>query len=62
MLDLIKKVLQQVSFDPKLFEKELKKGISRLKQKNEIQQLRQWCHEKFHHQYGGIINNCFALG
>ena len=60
MLDFIKKVLQKVSFDPKLFEKELRKGIKSLKEKHEVQSLKNWCLEKFYPQYGIIINNCFS--
>ncbi|MDC6365128.1 MULTISPECIES: hypothetical protein [Flavobacteriaceae] len=41
MLDYSKTVLQKVSFDAKLFAKELKKAISRLLP-NEIEELRIW--------------------
>ncbi|MBS9464201.1 hypothetical protein LV716_14305 [Flagellimonas sp. HMM57] len=41
MLDYTKTVLQKVSFDTKLFTKELKKAISRLLP-NEIEELKIW--------------------
>lgn len=59
MLEFTKKVLQKVSFDPRLFEKELRKGIRNLGSSNEIQLLKQWCLERFSTQYQIIINNCF---
>ncbi len=59
MLEFTKKVLQKVSFDPRLFEKELRKGIRNLQSTREIQHLRQWCLERFSKQYSLIIDNCF---
>ncbi|WP_298790626.1 hypothetical protein [uncultured Allomuricauda sp.] len=41
MLDYTKTVLQKVSFDAKLFTKELKKAVSRLLP-NEIEELKIW--------------------
>ncbi len=41
MLDYTKTVLQKVSFDSKLFAKELKKAVSRLLP-NEIEELKIW--------------------
>ncbi len=41
MLEYYKTVLQKVSFDAKLFSKELKKAVSRLLP-NEIEELRSW--------------------
>ncbi|NJB72111.1 hypothetical protein GGR42_002602 [Saonia flava] len=41
MLEYTKTVLQKVSFDAKLFSKELKKAISRLLP-NEIEELKVW--------------------
>ena len=41
MLDYTKTVLQKVSFDTKLFTKELKKAISRLLP-NEMEELKIW--------------------
>ncbi|NAS11570.1 hypothetical protein [Poritiphilus flavus] len=41
MLEYYKTVLQKVSFDAKLFSKELKKAVSRLLP-NEIEELKHW--------------------
>ena len=41
MLEYYKTVLQKVSFDAKLFSKELKKAVSKLLP-NEIEELRRW--------------------
>ncbi len=43
MLDYTKTILQKVSFDVRLFTKELKKAISRLLP-NEIEELKIWLH------------------
>jgi DNA replication protein DnaD len=43
MLEYYKTVLQKVSFDLKLFSKELQKAISRLLP-NEIEELKKWLH------------------
>ncbi len=43
MLEYYKTVLQKVSFDVKLFSKELKKAISRLLP-DEIEELKKWLH------------------
>ena len=58
MLEYFKTVLSKVSFDTKLFEKELRKAIEALIPE-EITQLREWCYAQFgeHHP---ILNVCFA--
>jgi hypothetical protein len=58
MLEYFKTVLSKVSFDTKLFEKELRKAIKSLLQE-EVNQLREWCYSNFseHHL---VINTCFA--
>ena len=50
MLEYCKTVLAKVSFDKKLFEKELKKALKSLVPE-EIKQLREWCYQHFsqHH-------------
>lgn len=58
MLEYIKTILQKVSFDKKLFEKELKKAIKMLIPE-EVKQLRSWCYERFN-SYLSILNRCFA--
>lgn len=58
MLEYIKTILQKVSFDKKLFEKELKKAIGLLIPA-EVKQLKSWCYEKFSSLYLSILNRCF---
>ena len=41
MLEYTKTVLQKVSFDPRLFSRELKKAINRLLP-NELEELKEW--------------------
>jgi hypothetical protein len=55
----MKLILQKVSFDKKLFEKELKKAIASLVG-DEIKLLKAWCYEKFENIYSSVLNNCFA--
>ena len=59
MLEYMKIILQKVSFDKRLFEKELRKAIASLINE-EIQILKAWCYEKFGQSYTAILNNCFA--
>ena len=60
MLEYFKTILSKVSFDGKLFEKELKKAIRSLVPA-EITELRDWCYDRFGHLYRGILNHCFEL-
>jgi hypothetical protein len=59
MLDYMKLILQKVSFDKRLFEKELRKAIATLVV-DEVRLLKAWCYEKFGQTYTSILNNCFA--
>jgi len=59
MLEYIKTILEKVSFDRKLFEKELRKSI-KLLVGEEVAQLRAWCYEKFSGIYRTILNQVFA--
>lgn len=58
MLNYAKIILQKVSFDMFLFEKELKKAISWLAS-NEIDELKHWSLSKFGDVYGTLIQKCF---
>ena len=58
MLEYAKTILQKVSFDLKLFEKELRKAIASLLTE-EITLLRAWCYEKFGKEYESVLNHCF---
>jgi hypothetical protein len=53
MLDYTKIILQRVSFDETLFEKELKKSLTELI-KEEVLELKRWCIENFAH-YNHVI-------
>jgi hypothetical protein len=58
MLNYFKKILTSVSFDARLFEKELRKAIQSLVEV-ELQELRNWCSANFR-QHELIIQRCFA--
>jgi hypothetical protein len=59
MLDYVKSILSKVSFDKKLFEKELVKAIALLLEK-ELQTLKDWCYREFGIKYRPILNKHFA--
>ena len=58
MLDYVKMILEKVSFESSLFEKELRKGIKLLAFR-EIRELKKWCYDKFGSIYRGILNRTF---
>ena len=58
MLEYFKTILSKVSFDSKLFEKELKKAIRSLL-KEELKELKKWCYDKFGHLYQNVLNQQF---
>jgi hypothetical protein len=58
MLEYIKIILQKVSFDRRLFEKELKKAI-RMLMPAEVKRLKLWCYEKYSGSYLPVLNKCF---
>lgn len=59
MLDYIKLILEKVSFDRILFEKELRKGIKELLP-NEMKELKMWCYDRFGQVYFKVLNNVFG--
>ena len=59
MLEYVKTILQKVSFDGKLFEKELRKALKMIT-KEELVLLKNWCYEKFSGLYQLILNKVFA--
>ncbi|ADB41049.1 MULTISPECIES: hypothetical protein [Spirosoma] len=59
MLEYIKTILQKVSFDKGLFEKELAKAIKMLIPK-ELKQLKRWCYVQFGKMYRAVLNRRFA--
>lgn len=60
MLNYVKNVLSRVSFDARLFEKELRKAIKMLIA-DEIQELRRWCYANYGIEHGAILNRCFVI-
>lgn len=58
MLELSKKILQKVSFDRKLFKKELRKSLNWLKP-NEHILLKTWCLATFSAGYHEVIMEVF---
>jgi len=58
MLNYFKSILTRVSFDEKLFEKELLKAIKSLIAE-EVMELKTWCYATFSEQHGLILNRCF---
>ncbi len=59
MLNYAKKILTKVSFDARLFEKELRKAIKALIG-DELQEFKQWCYTTFGNQHEAILNRCFV--
>ena len=60
MLEYFKTILSKVSFDKRLFEKELRKAVKSLIS-DELEELKKWCYTKFGHMYGPIIDKQFIL-
>ena len=60
MLDYFKLILEKVSFDKLLFEKELRKALAHLKP-SEQEALRHWCYAKFVPQYKSVLNSQFKM-
>ena len=58
MLEFCKSVLQKVSFDHSLFQKELNKSIQWVSQA-EVENLRLWCIEPYGSKHGIIIQQAF---
>ncbi|MFM8911680.1 MAG: hypothetical protein ACKOE6_02025, partial [Flammeovirgaceae bacterium] len=59
-LNYFKTILSRVSFDARLFEKELRKAIKMLIAE-ELQELRSWCYANYGNQYRSILNRCFVI-
>ncbi|MBS9523675.1 hypothetical protein KIH41_12965 [Litoribacter ruber] len=59
MIEYVKTILLKVSFDKKLFEKELKKGLSLLVP-SEVQEFKTWCYGTFSNLYGPVLNKHFT--
>ena len=59
MLNYSKFILEKVSFDAHLFEKELIKHLRELIVE-EVVELRNWCYENFGQKHAMVLNRCFA--
>ena len=59
MLSYAKHILTRVSFDARLFEKELRKAIKMLIA-DEVQDLKNWCYANFSGEHEAILNRCFV--
>jgi hypothetical protein len=59
MLEYVKIVLMKVSFDRRLFEKELRKGLNLL-MPTEIKEFREWCYRNFSKIYEPVLNRYFV--
>lgn len=60
MLNYFKNILSRVSFDARLFEKELRKAIKSLIA-DELEDLKRWCYANYSLQYEAILNRCFVV-
>ncbi len=60
MLEYVKTILHKVSFDPYLFEKELRKSMQHLIS-DELAELRSWCYNHFGDMYTPILNSVFVV-
>jgi len=60
MLEYFKTILKKVSFDKRLFEKELRKAIKSVLQ-DELNELKRWCYDNFGHLYENVLEEQFAL-
>ena len=60
MLEYFKTILKKVSFDRRLFEKELRKAIKSVL-RDELSELKRWCYDNFGHLYENVLEEQFAL-
>ena len=60
MLEYVKTILKKVSFDLKLFEKELVKAIASLLEK-EVKTLKRLCYRTFGKSHRPILDRCFVI-
>ena len=59
MLEYIKTILVKVSFDKKIFEKELRKAIKSLIG-DELKDLQKWCYTQFNETHPQVLQRCFV--
>lgn len=61
MLELSKKILTKVSFDKRLFQKELLKALTWISDTNEAKAFKIWCIKEFGDIYPKIITKAFSI-
>ncbi|TAF66917.1 MAG: hypothetical protein EAZ55_04410 [Cytophagales bacterium] len=63
MLEYVKTILQKVSFDRNLFEKELQKSIRVYLQPHEVDTLQNWCYQQFKtsKELRNVLDKCFRF-
>lgn len=59
MLTYVKEILQKVSFDPKLFEKELRKAIKAISAED-FAEFKRWCYSHFSAKYSPTLDRYLA--
>jgi hypothetical protein len=59
MLEYAKIILPKVSFSKQLFRKELTKCLHWI-EPDEVQELHDWCYEKFKDKYPDVLADVFA--
>lgn len=60
MMELTKKILRNVSFDPKLFRKELIKSLRWISDVDELKRFKDWCQSEFGSKYPIILQEVFV--
>jgi len=58
MLEYAKVILPKVSFNKRLFRKELNKCLKWI-EPEEVQELREWCYKNFKCQYPDVLEEVF---
>lgn len=59
MLEYVKTILVKVSFDQKIFEKELRKALKNLFGED-LNDLKQWCYKQFSMEHPAVLDRCFG--
>ncbi len=60
MVELSKKILTKVSFDPQLFQKELLKALRWINDQHDLKNLKEWCLREFGHVHPQILRKVFV--
>lgn len=60
MVELSKKILMKVSFDPSLFRKELLKALKWINDQEDVRRLKEWCQQEFGRKYPVILQEVFV--